>query len=176
MVLIRSNPVFAYLLILQITGDENAIREASEETNASPLYDSEEEFQEIEIVEYNLGNSVGTQLFQGHVDNNALDELDRCLQKDLAWAITIGMSLENQNKLIGSWSDFNKKVTNLELTMSLLEYLPTIAEPVCKKFLDDLLSLIKELDLDHIFAHSDEQFMLDFLISSGKNHNCIKIS
>ena len=113
MVVIRSNTVFAYLLILQITGDENAIRKASEETNASLLYDSEEEFQEIEIVAYNLENLVGPQLFQEHVDNNARDELDRCLQKDLAWAITTGMSSENQNKLIGSWTDFNKKVTTL---------------------------------------------------------------
>ena len=49
-----------------------------------------------------------------------------------------GMSSENQNKLIGSWTDFNKKVTNVEQTKSLLEYPPAIAEPpeypVCKKF------------------------------------------
>lgn len=43
--------VFAYLLISQTTGDENTIRETSEETNTSPLYDLEEEFQEIEKVE-----------------------------------------------------------------------------------------------------------------------------
>ena len=50
---------------------------------------------------------------------------------------------------------------SVDQTKSLLEYLPTQAEtpeyPVCKFFLDDLLSLIKELDLDHIFAHSDEK-------------------
>ena len=28
--------------------------------------------------------------------------------------------------------------------------------PVCKNFLDDLLDIMKELDLDHIFAHADE--------------------
>ena len=50
------------------------------------LYDSEEEFQEIEIVKYKLWNRVGviSLLFQEHVDNNERDELDRCLQKDLA--------------------------------------------------------------------------------------------
>ena len=83
------------------------------------------------------------------------------MRKDLAWAITIGISLENQNKLTGSWVDLNKKVMKVGQTRSLLEYLPTIAEPteypVCKKFLDDLVSLIKELYLDHIVAHSDEQ-------------------
>ena len=92
-VLIRSNTVFAYLLILQTTGDENTIREASEESNTSPLYNSEEEFQEIENVEYNLGTCVGPQLFQEHVNNNAPDELDRCLQKGLACATIIGNEL-----------------------------------------------------------------------------------
>ena len=68
-------------------------------------------------------------------------------------------SLNNhQNKLTGS----NKKVTNVEQRKSLLEFLSAVAEPpecqVCKKFLDDLLSVMKELDLDHIVAYSDEQF------------------
>ena len=83
------------------------------------------------------------------------------MQKDLAWAIAGSMGSENQNKLIASWTDFNKKGTNVDQRKSLLENLPTIAEtpeyPVCKKFLNDLISLIEELDLDHIFAHSDEQ-------------------
>ena len=51
------------------------------------------------------------------------------MQKDLAWAITIGISLENQSKLTGSWVDLNKKVMKVGQTVSLLEYLPTIAEP-----------------------------------------------
>ena len=90
MVLIRSNTAFVYWLILLKASDENAIREASEETNASLLYDTEEEFQKVEIAEYNLRNRVGPQLSQEYVDNNTHDELDRCLQKDLAWAITTG--------------------------------------------------------------------------------------
>ena len=44
---------------------------------------------------------------------------------------------------------------------SLLEYLPAVSEPpkypVCKRFLDDLLQLIEDLELGHIFAHGDEQ-------------------
>ena len=109
---------------------ENAISEACEETDVSLLYDSEEEFQQIEIVEYKLGNRVGPQLIQDHVDNNERNELNRCLQKDLAWAITTGgMSSENQNILINYWTDFNKKVMNIKQTKSLHECLPTIAEP-----------------------------------------------
>ena len=82
MVLIRSNTVFVYSLVLQITGAGNAVREVIEETNVLLLYDSEEEFQEIEIVKYNLEKRVGLQVFQEQVDNNARDELDRCLQKN----------------------------------------------------------------------------------------------
>ena len=36
-----------------------------------PTHDSEEEFQDAEIVEYNLGDRVGPQLFQEYVDDNA---------------------------------------------------------------------------------------------------------
>ena len=75
--------------------------------------------------------------------------------------MTLDIRSENYSKLIDSWRYFNKKVTNIQQTKSLLEYLQAVVEPteypVCKKFLDDLLSLIKELDLDHIFAHSDQQ-------------------
>ena len=43
----------------------------------------------------------------------------------------------------------------------LLEYLPTMPHPpeysVCKKFLDDLLKVMKDLDLDHILARGGEQ-------------------
>ena len=39
--------------------------------------------------------------------------------------------------------------------------MPTIRQPpeydVCKKFLDDINEMMKELDLEHIFAHADEQ-------------------
>ena len=42
----------------------------------------------------------------------------------------------------------------------IVEYLPMVPEPseypACKKFLEDLLDIIKELELDHIIAHADE--------------------
>ena len=43
---------------------------------------------------------------------------------------------------------------------SIVAYLPMVPEPpeypACKMFLDDLLDIMKELDLDHIFAHANE--------------------
>ena len=57
-----------------MTRDEYADREASEETNASLLYDSEDELQQIETVELNLEDPVGPQLFHEYVDSNARHE------------------------------------------------------------------------------------------------------
>ena len=143
------------------TGDTEREEDNLTEKHNVLLYDSEEDVHEVEIPDYNIGVRKGPPLFKDHVDNKSRDELDRCLQNDVAWAIAVGLNTENQNNMIGSWTDFNRKVTKVEQKRILLEYLPTIAQPpeypVCKKFLDDLLALLEELELDHIFAHSDEQ-------------------
>ena len=57
-----------------MTRDKYADREASEETNTSLLYDSEDELQQIETVEFNLEDPVGPQLFQEYVDSNTRHE------------------------------------------------------------------------------------------------------
>ena len=57
-----------------MTRDEYADREASEETNISLLFDSEDELQQIETVEFNLEDPVGPQLFQEYVDSNVRHE------------------------------------------------------------------------------------------------------
>ena len=57
-----------------MTRDKYADREASEETNTSLLYDSEDELQQIETVEFNLEDPVAPQLFQEYVDSNARHE------------------------------------------------------------------------------------------------------
>ena len=82
--------------------------------------------------------------------------------REIIWAIAVGVEGENEEHLIGSWTDFNRQVNEEIYVMKcLLEYLPTIPQPpeysVCKKFLDDLLKVMRDLDLDHIFAHGDEQ-------------------
>ena len=119
-----------------------------------------EEFKEIP--EYNIGQRKSPPLFPSHVDNTNCDELEKSLKKDLIWAVMIGIGdTGDEFKLIGSWTDFKKKTTNVEYEKSLLEYLPAIPEtpkyPVCKKFLDDLLGLMEDLELGHIYAHGDEQ-------------------
>ena len=44
--------------------------------------------------------------------------------------------------------------------MLVTVFIPTIPQPldqVCKKMLDELLKVMRDLDLDHIFAHGEKQ-------------------
>ena len=83
------------------------------------------------------------------------------MQKDVIWAILDALPSTVASEPFGSWTVFNKAVTNKETKKSLLEYLPVTPEPpeyhICKNFLDTLLDLMKELEINHIFAHADEQ-------------------
>ena len=115
----------------------------------------------FEIPEFSIGVRKSPPLFEEFYDNDSVDELTKSFKKDLIWAITIGDQLENEKDLIGSWTDFRKKTTISANGKSILEYLPSVAQPpeypVCKKFLDDLLEMMEDLGIGHIFAHSDEQ-------------------
>ena len=58
-------------------------------------------------------------------------------------------------------ADFNGQVTEeTNVRKCFLQYLPPIPQSleysVCKKFLDGLLKVMRDLDLDHIFAHGDK--------------------
>ena len=117
-----------------------------------------------EIPEYSIGQKKSPPLFPSFVDNTDTHELDKSLKEDLVWAITIGLENKQQDDqldFIGSWTDFKKKTTISDYQKSLLEYLPAVSQPpdypVCKKFLDDLLELIDDLGIPHIFAHGDEK-------------------
>ena len=94
-------------------------------------------------------------------DITTRDELDCCLKKDIKWAIAIAFQSDN-NGALGSWTDFNRQVNRQHShKKNILEYLPVIPQPqeypVCKHFLEHLLELLKDLEIDHIFAHSDEK-------------------
>ena len=77
-------------------------------------------------------------------------------------AIAVGIEKNNTEHLIRSWIDFNGQVTEeANVRKCLLQYLPTIPQPleysVCKKLLDELLKVMGDLELDHIFAHGKKQ-------------------
>ena len=91
------------------------------------------------------------------------DLLDDFLKKDVAWSLAESIDEYTESPpetFLGSWTCFKKGTSNLMFDKSIVEYLPVVPEPpqypVCKMFLDDLLDIMKELDLDHIFAHADE--------------------
>ena len=62
--------------------------------------------------------------------------------------------------LLGSWTPFNREVTDHLTTACIQEFLPKTPHPpeypICKEYLDFLLEIIEELELPHIFVHSDE--------------------
>ena len=102
-------------------------------------------------------------LYPENHDINKRDFLDDPLKMDIAWPLAEGIDEYTKSQpetFLGSWTCFKKDTSNLMFGKSLAEYLPMVSEPpkyhVCKKFLDDLLDIMKKLDLDHIFAHADE--------------------
>ena len=77
----------------------------------------------------------------------------------IIWTVAVIIEKDNEEHLIGSWTDFNRQVTKeINVSKCFLQYLPTIPRPleypVYKKFLNELLKVMR--DLDHIFAHGDE--------------------
>ena len=84
-------------------------------------------------------------------------------KKYIAWSLAEGIDEYTESQpetFLVSWTCFKKDTTNLIFDKSIVANLPMVPEPpeytVCKRFLDDLLDIMKELGLDHIFPHADE--------------------
>ena len=143
-----------------LVGLEGDIVEITDEKHYDHVEDDSEDAEEIP--NYNIGKRANPPLFAEFIDNTRNDELEYCLKRDNIWAIAVGIEEKNEEHLIGSWTDFNRQVTEeTNITNCLLEYLPIIPQlpeyPICKKFLDDLLKVVRDLDQEHIFAHGEEQ-------------------
>jgi len=64
-----------------------------------------------EIPEFEIGNRKGPPLFAKHKDNESRDRLDWCLKRYVDWALSVALSNKEENvKLMGSWTCFNKEV------------------------------------------------------------------
>ena len=51
--------------------------------------------------------------------------------------------------------------------MLVTVFIPTIPQPldqVCKKMLDELLKVMRDLNLDHIFAHGEKQVYVSYYV------------
>ena len=136
------------------------IVEITDEKHDGPVEEDPEDPEEIS--DYNIDKMSNPPLIAEFIDNTVNDELEYCLKRGIIWAIAVGIGEENEEHLIGSLTNFNRQVTEeTNVRKCLLEYLPTIPHPpeypVWKKLLDDLLKVMRDLDLGYICAHGYER-------------------
>ena len=71
---------------------------------------------------------------------------------------------------VGSWTSFMKRVTNCSTTKCKLEYLPVVPLPpgdnVIKWYMDMIVQMADDLELNYIFAHADEAINSKMLMIS----------
>ena len=74
---------------------------------------------------------------------------------------------------VGSWTSFMKSVINCSTTKCKLEYLPVVpltpGDNVIKWHMDMIVQMADDLELDYIFAHTDEAINSKMLIISWLN-------
>ena len=78
--------------------------------------------------------------------------------------MAIGASITSSEELsyppLGSWTLFNYRTPNVKMYKSESGFLPVIPQPpsnsVCKYYLDFLLDRKSELEINHIFCHTDQ--------------------
>ena len=96
---------------------------------------------------------------QIHVMENT-SEIDSCFKKDFVWSLSENVIEIENLPLIGSWTSFNKMVTEFKTEKCIQEYMPVCPHPpeypVCKQCLHFLGEVILDLEIPYIFAHSDE--------------------
>ena len=116
----------------------------------------------LEILEFTIGQRKPPPLFPDFHDDPETPLLEQCFKINVIWSLLDTLPGSSEKAVpVGSWTACKMEVTSKEIRKSLLEYVPVIPEPpeyhVCKNFLDRLLDLMKDLEVKHIFAHSDEQ-------------------
>ncbi len=90
---------------------------------------SSEEFFPQEIVEYRLGQRVDPPAFSNYQHDEGNQLLEESLRRDVAWSLANGLpSAESTSDypLLGSWTAFNRTVSNKQQRKSLIEYMPVI--------------------------------------------------
>ena len=100
------------------------------------------------LTSYDIPKSarVGPPSFPDFIDNENTDLLDTSFSKNIAWSMANGVpaNAEDNLPLLGSWTAFQKCVTNTLQSKSIIEYLPVIGQKpsyaVCKQYLDGLNS------------------------------------
>lgn len=107
-----------------------------------PFLDSDEYNNHIqEVPYYHPGKRVDPPLFPSHKDEKSRKHLDLCLKRDIAWSMVGALkSNDEELPLLGSWTPFNREVTDHLTTACIEEFLPVTPHPseypICKEYLD----------------------------------------
>ena len=114
------------------------------------------------------------------------DDYRDTLKRNIAWVLvgTVGDDcleeyfpdvVKDELGPVGSWTSFMKTVTNSITTKCKLEYLPVVPLPpgdnVIKWYMDMMMEIAHDLELDYIFAHADEAINSKMLIISWLNQD-----
>ena len=117
--------------------------------------------EETEIItKTKIGKPSPPLVTRNYTDNTNRNQLDYRLNVD--YAKIIGISITSLEELfyppLDSRTAFNSKTSNVEAYKSETGFFPGISQPpsnsVCKYYLDFLLDLKSDLEINHIFCHS----------------------
>ena len=93
----------------------------------------------------------------------------------MAIGASITSSEEPSYPPLGSWTVFNSKTANVKMYKSETGFLPVIprrpSDSVCKYYLDFLLDLKSDLEINHIFCHSDQDVFMNSPKLFGKTRS-----
>ena len=88
----------------------------------------------------------------------------------------ITSSKEPSYSRLGSWVLCNSKISNVKTYKSETGFLPVIPQPpsdtVCKYYLDFLLDLKSDLEINHIFCHNDQEVFYEIPQIIWKDKKC----
>ena len=112
---------------------------------------------------YDIGKLKGPPRIPHECSNEKDDEIKFCLKRDIAWA-TAGTLISHEEESsfspLGSWTAFMRQTSSTVPIKCIQEYQPVIPSPpeypICKQYLDSVIEIINDLELSHMFVHTDE--------------------
>ena len=118
-----------------------------------------------DIPSFELNQLVYSPTFPNFIDDTSIELITIRFETDILWSIVGGIPEKICDPLdvplLGSWTRFNKKVSSKEFKSAVIQYMPTIPQPVSdyavlNSYLHFLLQTVETLELKNIFAHCDE--------------------
>lgn len=110
--------------------------------------------------------------------------LDDALRRNIVWVLVGALGDDCLHQFfpdfekddlgpVGSWTSFMKDVTTCSTTKCKLEYLPVVPLPpsdnVIKWYMEMIMQIADDLELQYIFAHADEAINSKMLMISWLN-------